>query len=160
MQKPQILSLYGNVAIPKGWCSECGTHAFIIDARLQCCNAKVEKCNPTKIKRESEPEQVRRGPSSKKRKITLEEQDYRCFYCYTRFGSTRIYKGKEVNVRLVWDHQVPYAYGQNNGDHNFVAACQHCNGIKSSMMFNSIEEARVYLDGELKRRVSPVQKDV
>lgn len=50
-----------------------------------------------------------------------------------------------VVLQVNWDHKVPFAYSQNNGNQNFVAACQICNRLKSRIMFNSLEEARVYL---------------
>jgi hypothetical protein len=34
---------------------------------------------------------------------------------------------------------------QDNRSINFVAACSICNGLKSSMMFQTEEEARVYI---------------
>jgi hypothetical protein len=40
---------------------------------------------------------------------------------------------------------VPYAYSQDNGTPNFVAACHVCNGLKSAKMFRTIDEARGYL---------------
>jgi len=50
-----------------------------------------------------------------------------------------------VSLRINFDHVVPFAYSQNNYRHNFVAACHICNSIKSSMMFNTLDEARAYI---------------
>jgi 5-methylcytosine-specific restriction endonuclease McrA len=158
--KPQILSLYGNVAIPKGYCPDCATYAFIINNKLQCCDAPVARCSPTKIRRESEPEYIRKQPPKSTQKLLLEEQDYRCFYCNARFGDHRIYNGRERVIKLNWDHMVPWIYSQNNASANFVAACQHCNGLKKAMIFDTLDQARIYLNAELERRVSPVRDSV
>lgn len=57
-----------------------------------------------------------------------------------------------IGLKLQWDHVDPWVYSLNNKDQNFVAACQICNGIKSSMIFNSVEEARVYIQGARKTK--------
>ena len=43
---------------------------------------------------------------------------------------------------------MPYAYSLNNLSANFGAACHICNGWKSDHVFQSLDEARVYLSGK------------
>ncbi len=43
------------------------------------------------------------------------------------------------------DHVVPYVYSQDNSDDNLVASCRDCNGMVSSMVFNSFEDKKVYI---------------
>ena len=75
----------------------------------------------------------------------LTAQENRCFYCARTFG-VRIARGsRDVILRCEWDHQVPYAYAQNNMPENFVAACHVCNALKSSFLFRTVDEAQTFL---------------
>lgn len=93
----------------------------------------------------SEASIVRRQPTEEEKREILAAQGNRCMYCERSFGSPVIRKGRLVWLRVTWDHLVPFSYGQNNYRYNFVAACQICNGLKGSMMFATIEEARTYI---------------
>jgi len=64
---------------------------------------------------------------------------------------------KIVKVIPCWDHYIPYAYSQNNYPYNFVAACALCNGIKSSHLFDTLEEAIEYV--KRRRAKKGVTKD-
>jgi hypothetical protein len=77
----------------------------------------------------------------------MEEQKFCCFYCDRRFGATVFRAGKPIALRINWDHVNPYAYSLNNHDQNFVAACHVCNGIKSSLIFRSTDEAKTHIAG-------------
>jgi 5-methylcytosine-specific restriction endonuclease McrA len=63
-----------------------------------------------------------------------------------------LYSGRPKVLSPVWDHLVPYVYGYDNSDDNFVAACQICNNIKSSKLFSSLEEAREYINARLEAK--------
>lgn len=93
----------------------------------------------------SEAASIRRTPTPTERKEILELQQDRCLYCDRLFGTAVIRKEKLVFLRTNFDHFVPFSYSQNNYAYNFVAACQICNGIKSNLMFKTLEEARVYV---------------
>jgi hypothetical protein len=69
-----------------------------------------------------------------------------------RLESTRFRNGKPIIIKTNWDHQLPYAFSQNNATSNFVAACHVCNGIKSDRLFKTIEEAQVYLASKRKQK--------
>ena len=60
-------------------------------------------------------------------------------------------------LRVEWDHYIPYSYSQDNRVSNFVAACQICNRIKSSLMLPSAEEYRVHIQN---KRVEKGYSDV
>jgi 5-methylcytosine-specific restriction endonuclease McrA len=143
--KKAYLGLYGNVVLPKAYCDDCGMVAIVRDGVLQCCDKEVSEV-PEYYKREVEPEQKRHLPPKKDRDRQLEEQDYRCFYCLRRFGSTVYRKTRAVKLKHAWDHMLPYAFSQNNSASNFVAACQVCNGLKSAMCFKSLEDAQLFLN--------------
>jgi 5-methylcytosine-specific restriction endonuclease McrA len=93
----------------------------------------------------SEAPDVRRQPTGEEKRLILENQGRRCLYCQRMFGSAVIRKGKIVWLKVTWDHVVPFSYSQNNHGHNFAAACQICNGLKGSLMFATIEEARTHI---------------
>ncbi len=84
----------------------------------------------------------RRPPPLWARREQLAKQQNRCFYCGLAFGSWVVKRSRAIMLRTVWDHWVPYAYLQSNPARNFVAACQICNRLKRSDMFETFEEAK------------------
>jgi 5-methylcytosine-specific restriction endonuclease McrA len=89
------------------------------------------------------PEFVRRRISVAARKQILADQGGACLYCEQPFGGVKHRHGKPVRLMLHWDHLYPYVATANNRDENYAAACHVCNGIKSSHVFQTIDEARV-----------------
>src|SRR5688572_22071623 len=87
----------------------------------------------------------RRRPSADIRAAILARQNDRCLYCEHRFGTFVRRRGRVISLRLHWDHFVPYAYGQTNEKHNWVAACHVCNGIKYCRMFDTVRDAQAYI---------------
>ena len=144
MRRQGLWAVYGTVVIPRGYCSECDTYAFIIDQQFACCGNPAET-DTERFVRMSDVAAARSGPSKRWRKYILELQQFRCFYCDRRFGS-RVYRGlRMVSLCVHWDHVNPYVYSLDNRDQNFVAACHICNGIKSSLIFGSVEDARTHI---------------
>lgn len=88
-----------------------------------------------------------RIPAILKHRI-LVEQGGLCLYCLSPFGSYyRNAKTNEVQIlKLTWDHMVPYEYTRTHKETNLAAACHICNTLKGSMMFNTVEKAREYLN--------------
>jgi hypothetical protein len=142
--KDAVIALYGNEKIVKGYCENCKVRAFIIDGMFSCCGEKTN-IEPKKFRRETDARFKRDRPSKKGREAILKAQFNRCIYCNVEFGTYRFKKGKPVKILIHWDHFMPFAYGANNKTSNFVAACHVCNGIKSSHVFNSLDEAKVEL---------------
>jgi len=151
MDKNSIISLYGNVAIIKGYCPVCKGYAFIRNGKLLCCDYALD-AKPDKYKRESIPEQRRHLPPLKFRLEQLEKQENRCFYCNRHFGNVVYKKNKTIKLRTHWDHKIPYALSQNNEIYNFVAACHICNAMKYSKVFQTKDEAQVYLTLKWERK--------
>lgn len=139
------LGIYDTIILQKGWCENCQCYSFVRKGILQCCDARTDS-TPTAWKRESLATGIRRQPSTGYKRDQLLAQDHRCFYCNILFGGHRSWKGKIVKVRIEWDHLVPFAYLQSNPDSNFVAACHICNRLKSSKVFQTVEEARAYVE--------------
>lgn len=139
------LALYGNVGIPRVFCQECQQYALVINGIKQCCDRRDE-AEIKGVERIIEPEGHRKhGPPKSQQSKILESQGHRCLYCDRRLGSTAWYKGKEIILRLHWDHVIPYEYGQSNELSNFVAACHVCNHWKSDFVFNSLEEIQIHV---------------
>ncbi len=138
------VALYGNTAIGKTTCGVCGVDAFVVDGKVQCCGSPVD-FKPLAVKRYSSAGERRRKPPVFHRNRILREQDYRCLYCGRLFGSVVETPSRRILISVRWDHVDPYVYSQNNKPQNFAAACQICNGWKSSLSFQSLEEIRSYV---------------
>ena len=137
-------ALYGNVVLKRGYCVECKRFAIVLDNRLQCCDALLKE-SPTKVRRMSDVPLGRDVPSREVQRKILKEQEQRCLYCQRLFGS-KLWRGrKEIALRVTWDHVSPFVYSLDNRDQNFAAACQVCNSLKSCKIFQTLEDARVYL---------------
>ncbi len=142
------IALYGNIAVHRKFCESCQSVTFVVQGKTVCCNRDTV-VHPTRYKRESEPEAKRRHPSVRDRLAKLAEQDNCCLYCTRPFDSwIKNHKNKLVKLVPVWDHFVPYSYSQNNHTGNFVAACQICNAIKRDYCFQTVEDARVYIESQ------------
>lgn len=144
-KRKHIIALYGNVSIPRAYCPDCQHYAFVLHGRLNCCERVLQQLKPKKFIRLSSPYNGRRLPPQAERDLVLSNQDGRCFYCEALFGDEGYRNNTPIRINMAWDHQVPFAYSQDNHMYNFVAACQVCNGIKSSMIFQTVDEAKVYL---------------
>ena len=149
MVKDIHLALYGNVSIPRGYCTACERTALILNQEIQCCDAAVELPEqPSEFQRMSEPEQRRRLPSKEHRDLCLRMQNYRCRYCHQTFGWTVPYHGKEVRLKIHWDHCIPYSFAQDNADTNFVASCHVCNQWKRDKVFSTMEDIEDYVQAK------------
>ena len=140
-----MVALYGDVAIRRVYCYDCHCWTFIRKGVKVCCGM-YENESPSIYKRIVEPEYQRRLPSPAERKKILEWQANKCLYCGQEFGNTQHRHGLPVKLKLVWDHKLPYAYSANNSVSNFAACCHVCNGIKSSLIFQTVIEASVYIE--------------
>ena len=148
MNRKSVIGIYGNINIPRGWCDECKTYAFIQDGCLSCCEHPFEAKEIKDLLRMSDGGGRRRRPGKKERDRLLEKFGGRCAYCDGAFGSIAIYHGRVVFLNLEWDHIVPWVYDQDERDINLLPVCQICNGWKGSLMFRTIEEARVYVNNK------------
>ena len=149
--KAHVIALYGSVALERGYCKRCKGMAIIKGGVLQCCDSPVVDL-PTRFERISEPLHRRKSPTKAGKDRILDKQENRCFYCGVAFGSFRFRNGLPFIVKVNWDHQLPFIYSQNNDNENFVASCSVCNGIKSSHIFQTVEEAQVYIADKRKQK--------
>lgn len=137
-------ALYGRVNVPRGLCPSCNDWSLIIDGKYTCCKTKV--VDETKgIRRMTQGVLRRSKPSGKEQVSLLLMFRYRCSYCERKFGSHIWLNGKIVEIKLEWDHVVPFVYNQDNDVTNFRPACHVCNRWKHSQMFDTIEEIKEYV---------------
>lgn len=151
IMKKHVMAVYGNTSLERGYCNNCKTMSIIKHGQYQCCDSLVEDL-PAKFERMSTPFEGRKTPTAAEKRKILNQQGTVCFYCYVELGSIRFKNGLPFVVRTEWDHQLPFAYSQDNNTENFVAACHVCNGIKSDHIFRTVEEARDYLEDKRKSK--------
>lgn len=145
------LAIYGNIKLKRGYCRSCKDEAIVLDNKLQCCDRAINT-DYKKKKRFTNPRAVRKQPNPKAKREILKRQNHSCFYCGIGFEHWYWKKDRMIKLRLCWDHFAPWAYSQDNGGENFVAACNICNGIKSDIIFNNEEEARTYVTRRRKEK--------
>ena len=75
-------------------------------------------------------------------------QGHSCAYCLLPFGTIVLRKGVRIVQNAVGDHFFSYTHSGNSDEENLVAACKICNGLKGSMIFDTIEDARRYILGK------------
>jgi hypothetical protein len=143
-------ALYGSVLLTRVFCINCDGNALVVNGRANCCEKLVFEAPAEALpaKRMSDAAAFRDKPSRAYCQKQLKEQDNRCFYCWLPFG-VFVWRGqRRMRLRVEWDHWIPYDYSRNNRDTNFVAACHVCNRIKSCLVFDTVTEARVYINGK------------
>jgi 5-methylcytosine-specific restriction endonuclease McrA len=150
----QHYALYGQTVMQRTTCPECGDHSLVVGGATLCCGVHVE-FSTTESKRMSRSEFIRRQPSTQTKRNLLSKQENRCFYCDRRFGTSIVRHGRLWLLKPTWDHYVPFAYCGSNPAENFVAACQVCNGYKSSMIFQTREEAQLYVQSRWGKEFGP-----
>lgn len=155
-------AVYGNLKLLRVWCDDCESYCLVIRGVLLCCDrAYISPSGDRPTKRMTEPyEAQRKNPGKRSQDLMLQAQDYRCFWCDQRFGDFVRLKGRDRQLKVHWDHKVPFAYSADNSERNFVASCHVCNIWKRAMMFNTIEECRLYLHSMWAERVAEVSSAV
>lgn len=88
---------------------------------------------------------VRRRPRARVRRKLLRMQHERCAYCLLTFGSLVRRRSRVEQLRVTWDHRVPFALSQSSSDREFIAACQICNRLKGAIVFETLEDARTFI---------------
>lgn len=79
-------------------------------------------------------------PPAIRREVEL--QQHLCAYCVLPFGTVVRRAGNEITQKPQGDHFEPFSLSQRTRIVNLVAACQVCNRIKASGVFESIEAAQ------------------
>ncbi len=101
----------------------------------------------------ADPHRLR--PTVQEQSDILAEQRGQCLYCGNVFGDVvvRHKTGKHTVLKLHWDHLIPWVYSQDGRAQNFVASCHVCNGIKGSLVFETITEVRDYVQKQWRAKL-------
>lgn len=153
------IALYGNVGLVRTFCQDCQWSTLVLNGIKQCCDKTADEVVEG-VEQIVPPEIIRRTPSRKRRNEILHRQHDLCAYCNRRFGSTQWYKGKQIVLRVNFDHVLPLEFSLNNSLGNFVAACHICNNWKSDHVFNYLEEIQVYVTEKWERVETDVGKNL
>lgn len=137
-------ALYGNVGIDRTYCRACRSWTLILKGKRACCGLPGPE-KPEVARRISQPPQIRHAPPPKIRMQILAEQGHQCLYCDRAFGEWALWRGKLIRLRLVWDHLMPWSHQWNNDRNNFAACCHICNGVKSNLIFATVDEVRAHV---------------
>ncbi len=146
-KKNALKCYYGNTVLFKKYCPKCQAISIMIDGKCVDCKQGLNLAATKKFihKRESTTDLIRHQPPSKVKKEILQHQNNQCLYC-----------GCHLNLRgMHWDHFIPFATGAS-GDKNWVASCAQCNSFKSAYLFNSVEEAQIFLQNKRQERGLPI----
>lgn len=140
------MSLYGSIAMPKGFCGRCKSESFIQDGMLVCCDRKVNDEEVTKIKRESTSEKFRVSDWLKKKVYEL--QRGRCYLCGFDFnGDQHYYRRGYGWGKLIenYDHFIPKVYNPDASMQNIYLMCNLCNKTKGAKIFETRDQAKSYV---------------
>lgn len=146
MRRMRTVVHYGNVQILKDICPDCEVYSFIIDNKFVYCDLVAEKIKPQKTVRAAETAGLRTPPATSKKAAFSTSKS-------TLFLLPVLWLGKHVVLLVRWDHMVPYSYRQTADGKAFVAACQICNGLKGSKMFDTVEEVIEFVQTKKQKHV-------
>jgi len=155
MRKKIHKVFYGSTVLLKTYCKNCKQDSFIIDGKLQCCNALLEDIYDKEVrKRESLGRHLRNIVSLNIKKEILKLQEDRCIYCdkglYSHVWSEK--KCKYIKIRIHFDHFVPWVYSQDSHKDNIYASCHICNLLKSDFHFHDLVSAREYINAKREKK--------
>ena len=145
----------GKVFLIRYQCPGCGEYVLCDPDEVRCryCDAeKKVKKPPQRLRKIAEPKHKRFFSKAKIRE-KAEEQGYKCYWCGRPFGLTYMNGNKFYNLHPVGDHSIPYVFCNTTTEDNLVASCNVCNSFKSSIMLNSDDEVREFLQRKWNRRI-------
>lgn len=116
---------------------------------IECHSNEIAR-NPMAPRRKLPPWHIREDILNSQRKC--------CFYCGFPLEDWFLWNGKPIFTKTQWDHLLPFSYSCSNNNDNFVAACQVCNGLKSSKVFETINELVTYVRQKRSERDLPLRK--
>jgi hypothetical protein len=97
----------------------------------------------------------RQGIKHKAKQRKLREQNNCCAWCGRPFGifyeDTK--RNRITELKVHWDHVLPYSYLACNLEENYVAACHVCNLFKSASVFRDEDDLRAYLADKWNRKL-------
>ena len=142
----------GSVVLFRWVCHKCNEEQF--EGTTVCPKCKIDAGKHDAVR--TVVGAKRKSPPAKVRKEILANQDHKCAWCGRPFGAS-YWDGKRqkyAELRIHWDHILPYSVTEDNSQENFTAACSVCNGIKSSKVFSNPRDLAVYIDRKWRLKLS------
>jgi hypothetical protein len=140
-----ILNLFGREPLLRIRCPKCNDMTIVRDGITLCCDAPIKKPDTYQKKRICDAEHRRAYVSIAEKEMILGAQGNRCFYCDERLDGVTIKLGKLVPLKIHFDHVVAWKFSGDSRSVNLVASCHICNQIKHDLLFETSDEARVYI---------------
>jgi 5-methylcytosine-specific restriction endonuclease McrA len=158
------IASFGGAQIERGFCEACGTTAFILDGKLQCCGRYVGKAEePLQVQYVSETVRKRKALSEKQKIALVYLQEGKCFYCGRLFG-TEYYKVKDKNkevkkTTIHFDHVQPFINGGGNLG-NTLAVCNICNHAKAAKVFDTVQDVCDFMKEYMRKNIRFVRSSL
>lgn len=149
--KHNKLATYGKVQLQRKYCPECKEISFVVGNVFQCCDMNIKDV-PIKYEKMIDNRGVRTSLSRSKQKEIKEKQFNKCIYCGVYFGTPYLYKNKIRRTKINYDHLLPFSFLQDNPDDNWVDSCNICNGIKSNIIFDSMQDVIHHIMCRIKKK--------
>jgi 5-methylcytosine-specific restriction endonuclease McrA len=139
---------YGKVTLIRTECPECQEMSIVIDGKTVCCGVPPEVEKPHLHERMTRGRLLRSQLTPSQKADILEKQENRCIYCdcdlaNTWYISDRMKLPRKATTQF--DHIIPHSFAPIGDVSNFAAACNICNLIKHSRIFESIERIRMFV---------------
>lgn len=155
-----VACYYGSEILLRGDCSVCQGQAFLLDGRLQCCDAVPSDLTLVGSKRESLGASKRGRISVREREAMMTAQRYSCYWCGYTFWSLYTRDGGKLRALTPQvDHNIPFSFSSDSHPANLVMACLICNHLKSNKMFETERDAQQFLLAAWERNAYKVHEE-
>jgi hypothetical protein len=155
------LAKFGGIRMLRVVCPDCGGWALVTNGLTRCCEVTIKEGDVTveRIVSEGGGRAGKRTPHyvpAKVRAATLQLQGWACGYCGIPFYSELIDNDlkKIRTLRITWDHFTPWVFSRSHQT-EWVAACQICNGMKSSKIYETVQAVKDDLRPRWVKRFQP-----
>lgn len=139
--------LYGSVALHSEMCQFCKQEAFVVSGKFSCCGRRTA-AKPNRWKRMSVASHVRYRYSRFFKEQLVTSQHGLCFWCLIPIFKTEYRGARQIEKCVHIEHIEPFIYSSCDVPGNLVASCSICNHIKSCLMFQTIYDARDYIQNK------------
>jgi hypothetical protein len=145
-----IKAIYGKVILNRHLCPNCNNWTLNSTKAFKCdvCGFVSSAETPKGIKVIVPPPGIRKVPPREIQRQLLEVQANKCYWCSNKFGSYYYAHVELKQLKVHYDHKIPFSYEQTDRAENWVASCDACNRFKGDLMFGDDRECREYLRGK------------
>lgn len=148
--------IFGNTVLFESTCPSCKEQNLTGSNVVECasCLYEYDAKRISSVEIVVSPKGERRPIPRSIKKQLLEKQNSRCFWCDRLFGTPYERKNKISMLFECGDHKIPFAYLKGNPKDNWVLACNVCNSWKSSKLYNTDEELKLFLKSKWDKELS------